>query len=61
MSVTGPKCHCLIRHAHTKKEREALGKRLDYFRSIADTKGAMLVLAQLDTDRCLALDKGKSK
>lgn len=40
-------CHHLIRHAVTDAERKAAKKALDYARSVDDTQGTMIALAQL--------------
>lgn len=43
-------CRCLIAHARTKEERKQAAERLRYFRSIGDSRGIMLAVAQLS--RC---------
>ena len=40
-------CRCIIRHAQTDEEREAIRKNLEYFRKIGDSTGTLLALAQL--------------
>ena len=44
---TANKCRCFIRHPAPGAEREAVAKNLDYFRSIGDTNGTMIAVAQL--------------
>ncbi len=41
------KCHHIILHAVTKEERAEVNKRLEYSRSIGDSTGVILALAQL--------------
>jgi hypothetical protein len=41
------KCHCLIKHARTPKERETVRQGLEYARSIQDNIGIAISLAQL--------------
>lgn len=40
-------CFCFIRHARTPAERAQVAKGLDYARSVGDSTGTMLALAQL--------------
>lgn len=40
-------CHCLIRHAVTKEDRESAAERLTYFRSIGDSQGVLITVASL--------------
>jgi hypothetical protein len=54
------KCHCLIYHPKTKKEREKVSDNLRYFRSIKDSYGTLLALAQL-TGSCKAMEKTNVK
>tara|TARA_A100001011_G_scaffold354543_1_gene397031 strand:- start:484 stop:675 length:192 start_codon:yes stop_codon:yes gene_type:complete len=46
-------CHCFIRHAVTKEDREAVTRRLEYAREIGDSNGIIIALAQL-TGNCPA-------
>jgi hypothetical protein len=41
------KCTCIVAHPQTDEERTEVVKNLEYFRSIGDTRGAMIALAQL--------------
>ena len=43
-------CHCFIRHAVTKDDREAVARRLEYAREIGDSNGIIIALAQLTGD-----------
>ena len=40
-------CHCIIRHAKTEIERKRVIQALSYARSVRDTLGITLALAQL--------------
>lgn len=40
-------CHCIIRHARTPEEQAEVAKGLKYARSVGDSAGVMLALAQL--------------
>lgn len=40
-------CHCFFRHPQDAKERAAVVKGLEYARSIGDSHGILLGLAQL--------------
>ena len=51
-------CYCIFRHPQNEKERAAVVKGLEYARSIGDSQGTLIALAQLG--RCPA-QKGAVK
>jgi len=50
-------CHCLIRHAITKEERERATARLEEAKASNNQTGMLLALAALTQD-CPARDEG---
>lgn len=40
-------CHCMIRHPRSAEERKRVVEALSYARSVGDTVGIMLTMAQL--------------
>jgi hypothetical protein len=53
-------CHCLIRHPQNAAERKVVAEELKYARSIGDTQGIMIRVAQL-TGRCPERDETEKK
>ncbi len=48
------KCHCIVKHANTVEEREAIQKRIKYCEGIKDNHGIKMLELQLDNSSCPA-------
>ncbi len=48
------KCHCVIWHAHTQAERDEVGRRLDYARSVGDLMMFPILIEHLNSGGCPA-------
>ena len=48
------RCHCIVKHANTQKEREEIEKRIAYCETINDEDGIKIMRLQLDNSECPA-------
>lgn len=55
------RCHCIISHANTPKEREEVTKRMAYFERIKDKQGIQICQLRLANGDCPARPKEEPK